>query len=1303
MSTARYKLYLHRVREFVKTLVIKSDQSAATINADLSIYGYSVNVDQPSTWKYYLNLSGEYHVSDEMMQITSLDTLQTIDFTKANLVIHRATAREYIYGSSYYRDLVERFPEQEDLILGIISPVSIQDAIAAEDGAILSYDTNHIEDNEYDVIPRLQDWIYGFLSRWYVEAYTLSDDLYAAAVWGVMYAHMPQVIVDIRNSNVRTEKVHSYHIREYLASHGRLDEFIDALTTKQALFLYRNILYIRRNGGKQSTNDMLIEWIMTERNLPTSSYDMIHNLVDQPDELRPTPELIQRPINFQQLGGRSDTALISNMLAKEFPIAKDNINIYEDELPETIRRMQSAPVNETPTKIIESDVIDLSNRTPLIYEDFLVNHWLYWAANNRYTSYVSITNPVSGEVFRVRVLDAFKLYLYCFNKSNGIELTNIPTTLEAVGVRFTHTPDEQDLRAIVDTSLVPQAHFDEALDDLLPVGVYISTEGFTDAVAEIHDRALRHRRQYVRCEDMYLRGHVEALTRRFYGVVDCDIIQGGETTFTGLMDVLGIDLSALSPFDFNTVATEILNKATGANLTNTRSIEWIQQAMLRLMARLSSYSVQYIGNANITPYRVLDWADIRLGDVSGKVEFGGWLYTQIHASNISWKIYTGDQSLSLIPEDFEESVSSKMYANVDVGVPERFVMSAGLTDNITFDAAPAYILNLESFGFMIDQSLDENVLAGLDNPYFDIPLVNALLFNDLDGLDLPYMPALLENQVNGNDFGSLTTDSLPARLDKSVFWNQLRGLPDFFAIGELKEFLPETQLQGLGIPSLKGPIDGTIPPGPMDAHWVNTPSNRTTDISLSSSDMFLSAVDDYAGESLPANTFSIGPIETGNYGREVSVVLTALPSTQYEGDTRVHFNRNDIATLFDNGTFNIVTNDPVDETSIADSINAEVGTNLAHWDLDLVDTGANSLDVVMRSSNLAWTGTLAVTVEPAWDFTPYENGLVKIDGTEYYRFIVTEGASLGPEAIGDPLDYLLLGTWSMYRDGSEVVLNSPTGVPARFALEDAELADHIDFAFDQNGGVLIVYSVNDTIKLYWYNPQTAQTEVTDIATGMTPYITPSSWNDVAGGDREVLIVYCRDGDVRYRRQDDRYSVEYSMGETDIGAILHVGFDVYESLVVEFFDVGTQQIHNIATEPAGLWNYDEIPDVQPESIINNITIRDATVEFDPSETIPDVTPSQSFDTLSVDQVTFHDVSAQDEIPDITIESDIVMFNVTDGSVEANSEPGTIPEAQFAMTNMGIQTYPGAVYGNAEADTIMPAEFTTTTLTITTYQE
>ena len=176
MSNNYYQIYLQSCFDLAATMIIKSSSTAKLVNDYLNLQignanqliGDYYNPDDKTTWKYYLNLAGEYlEPFDTPMYVKSLDTLQLIKFTPENLQNNPLTYQAYQYGSSYYNKLVNEYPDQVYLINSILYPTNINTAIAAKDGTILAYNTNLVESNEYSLIEELQNFIYTFKSKFF--------------------------------------------------------------------------------------------------------------------------------------------------------------------------------------------------------------------------------------------------------------------------------------------------------------------------------------------------------------------------------------------------------------------------------------------------------------------------------------------------------------------------------------------------------------------------------------------------------------------------------------------------------------------------------------------------------------------------------------------------------------------------------------------------------------------------------------------------------------------------------------------------------------------------------------------------------------------------------------------------------------------------------------------------------------------------------------------------------------------------------------------------------------------------------
>jgi hypothetical protein len=633
-----YQIYIGKVLQLAATIVIKSTDFAQAINAGLQAQAMAaglsadaaVDTTDPTTWKYYMNLAGEYHSTDTMMQVVSMDTLETIDFTVANLAIHRATSRAYQYGTRQYNELLSQYPQQEMLIRGILYPVDKTAAIAAPDYTILGgFPPGLVEANEYTFLERLQTWVNGTMLRWYNRAYTMSDNLYCAAHWGKVYLFLVPAILNLRLEKCKTNEAHSFHVRQYLASHGGLDAFYDQLTTAQSLALYRNIAYLERNPGQQASFSYLIGKLLTERNLPLAEYDMRHDTsqmdgyIDQDGnrgpgtDVQPTIFFDRKPLNLGYSYDTANTAALDQMLTKEQPTARDNAKYQADDEPAIRSQMAFSPGNALKTKALESAMVDYTDATPYTLSATLINHWLWLAYKGYYTAVVNVANPVTGERIALPALDAYTFMWYAFCQSIGIHLDEIPPVL-ATHVQRIPTPSPADLMSVVDATQVGIDRAKWLLSYQPVISNMISTDAFYAMCQQIW-RAQNIQANIVALEEHQVRrGYVDNMFNRIYADVLVPLSSPGDN-YKAWFAARNIDLTGWTRDDFGLLYTDIVQVATGQDLTTNNSVAALQKAMLGIMQQLSSYSVQYMSYINSGAIVPLDWPMIRLGDVNAKI------------------------------------------------------------------------------------------------------------------------------------------------------------------------------------------------------------------------------------------------------------------------------------------------------------------------------------------------------------------------------------------------------------------------------------------------------------------------------------------------------------------------------------------------------------------------------------------------------------------------------------------------------------------------------------------------------------
>jgi len=700
MSNNYFELYEATCTELAETVVVKSTDSVAGLNQYVADWFGADKVSElePETWLYYMTLAGEYHFTREMMYVVSMDTSEKITFTKENLQLHTRTRREYAYGTRYYNELLAQYPSQEDLILGILNPIDKAFAIKAPDRTILGgYKPSLVESNEYTLMLRLQNWLYGYKGRYTNDAFKLSDDLYPVFEHGIMYLGLLPAITNFRLAACKTNEVHSYHVKQYLASHGYLDTFIDTLDTAQALWLYRNIEYINHNPGHAETFHWLVDNILTKRTIPLAEFTMRHNLTGQPEEDYPTLAFKRSPVNLGYNIDPNDTISLSTLLLKEDPVARDNSKYQAETAPVVKTLMENSLSNVLLTKALESDMVDRTGATPWSLEDILLNEWLHLSTHGIYNVVIGITNPRTAERMPMTAQEAWATMIYCLFGSIGLPLKYVEP-VAALRVQNVPLPSKATLKSIVTARLVGDDYIDKALSQqpqILPGDSIISTEAFFNICQDIYDSAQIQRGLISLQEHHVARGFTHGMVSRIYADVGC-VFKGDGELYVNWLAARNIKITDFTQNELGLLYVDILKNATGINLSTTKSVKDLQAALVRLMTQLSSYSVQFLTSINSSSIKMFDWPMIRIGDTfqhsAGIAKWGNAVVNHYKTKERSKAIIPWD--LGIEGPQFAYHSHSSHTAKLDIIVKPHLPavgQAAPVTWHARMNSAPVYI------------------------------------------------------------------------------------------------------------------------------------------------------------------------------------------------------------------------------------------------------------------------------------------------------------------------------------------------------------------------------------------------------------------------------------------------------------------------------------------------------------------------------------------------------------------------------------------------------------------------------------
>lgn len=444
--------YRDEIINFLQSLTLKNRYQAEAYNKDLHDRGYVIDESNPTTWKYYRNLIGEYHESDTVMTVLSLDTQEEIEFRKSLLNTHPRTRAAYRPGYPLYEALIKRYPNQSDLIKNIAFPVSdINAAIAADDLDILAYGQGYLETDELPKIIRdIEEFMHFTGQRWY-NGWLEYEPYYLPTFWGTLWQLLFAAICDSRISNIRTSYVHSYHIWDYLTSHG-IGNYKDILTRRQSLFLYRNIRYIIERRGRNDNLTLLVNELLAELSVGMVGKILYQQTFDGEEDCRWVPEFVSEPIQTKYA-----EAVPPQPPQTPFDITNrlQSLGLELDDSFEYVeartRELQATSSSRLPTKLLEIQPVVINRQYSALLTSFMNDVLMRTVQDDRYNYEAVVIDELTGITIRLYPNDILALAYYCFYRSVGetpVELPNRYTpnigaysfgkTFEDIPERFTY-------------------------------------------------------------------------------------------------------------------------------------------------------------------------------------------------------------------------------------------------------------------------------------------------------------------------------------------------------------------------------------------------------------------------------------------------------------------------------------------------------------------------------------------------------------------------------------------------------------------------------------------------------------------------------------------------------------------------------------------------------------------------------------------------------------------------------------------------------------------------------------------------
>lgn len=636
---AQTKEYLGQCMRLACSLVIKSQARLRQMNEPILALGQNLPLNK-ADWPYHRMVAGftqdspGYH---EQVIVSSYDRYEQIVFTPEQLELNPQTKEVYRIGSTEMTLLLDKFPLHESYIKSARYPADLATAVSAQDHTILAYDTDLIEPHETSMLHDLQQFIYSFSSAYYNDGFCIQPQ-YLMAFSVVRIQAVFLKILNLRLARSRSSEAHSYHISKFLSSHHHLDQFMPYLKRAQQLFLMRNMRVLNRRAGRQSNFNWLVEELLTPRGIPVSEVNI--HLKDTFNDQH-LPELLVRfkPLNpvYNNVVEYVDFEYLTDLEAR---LSAPNEEFYLHNTQSEADRFSRSVSSTVKTKDLVSAVVDYSNLTPYTFPEVVLNHWLAWGYStdvyfDRTTAQwvhvnlpladpqikITFTDPRTLKLHDTTVLGAF-VYLLIISEAfySGQAPEFVPSAYAEKTVVY-NRPELSDLiagRVMTPAALKAAELLLDAFEEPSECNNTLDLYNEAIKVHGFYKYALKLQGAAANAQD---RADIERMASKFFTglyteFVDEDFNPLKVEEFLQASNLpLSLEMTAKEYEDlFKSVAYATLRYRE----EDDKNIVRIQKALIEIMRRLCSYTVQFITTSTDDPSLLLEIIDPRFGDIDAQ-------------------------------------------------------------------------------------------------------------------------------------------------------------------------------------------------------------------------------------------------------------------------------------------------------------------------------------------------------------------------------------------------------------------------------------------------------------------------------------------------------------------------------------------------------------------------------------------------------------------------------------------------------------------------------------------------------------
>lgn len=475
-----------------KSIIVKNAAEAKITNDTVeNVYGFPTRQQEnPSDWRYYQHLSGNYYhlgTIDQPVRLVSLDTGEEIEWTKQTAAEHDRTRQEMLRYERLYDSVVENYPLQETYIRSVsnLTTLSAEQVVSLSDWGIVSYNADLIEPREGDLVATLNRYLSNYAVTWGRNSYVLLDEYFIQAQLAIAHLQLLQKLIALRLKNAKTNKAHSFHIRNYLASHYGLDRFYELYSEKQRYWLYRNLLHLETQSGNNHVFQELTEHMFSARQISLVGYGLHQSPELRQDNL-PAYTFRQERLNKKPLLYFQQPFLLPDMVEKETMVAPRNGEVYDRTLASVDDRLTETLDRKLLTKDIETIFIDYADSVKWKLIPTLISNFAQLTKQDQIRFRTSFVDIATNNRFELTSVDCLKFINYLLVQLS-CEMPNFFPALPIIHVYKDTPPSLAKLRTFCYNDSYRLRSIAQSFLDVLPNhGVFHSTAKFEAYISQVY-------------------------------------------------------------------------------------------------------------------------------------------------------------------------------------------------------------------------------------------------------------------------------------------------------------------------------------------------------------------------------------------------------------------------------------------------------------------------------------------------------------------------------------------------------------------------------------------------------------------------------------------------------------------------------------------------------------------------------------------------------------------------------------------------------------------------------------------------